>query len=103
MRFNHPDFVFLFFLIPVVLALLSYHAWRQKRAWQALADAPLRNKLMPTRSPVRILVKDIFKVLALCFLVLALMEPQWGMREEEESMRGAAMMMLLDDSDSVLA
>jgi len=103
MRFNHPDFVFLFFLVPLLLALLFYQGRRRKKAWQALADADLQGRLMPNRSPWRLLLKNTLKVAALCFLVLALMEPQWGMKEEEVTMKGADLMLVMDVSNSMLA
>lgn len=103
MRFNHPDFVFLFFLLPFFLALLGYQARKRRLAWRALADDALRPKLMPNRSPWRILVKHGLKALALVFLILALMEPQWGMKEEEVTMKGADLMLALDVSNSMRA
>ncbi len=103
MRFNHPDAVFLFFLVPLLLALFLYQGRRRRKAWQALADHPLRAKLMPNRSPWRILVKNTLKALALGFLVLALMEPQWGTKEEEVTIKGADLMLVLDVSNSMLA
>ncbi|MCE9624314.1 MAG: VWA domain-containing protein [Deltaproteobacteria bacterium] len=103
MRFNHPDLVFLFFLVPLLLALLLYQGRRRKKAWRALADAELQGRLMPNRSPWRLLLKNTLKVAALCFLVLALMEPQWGMKEEEVTMKGADLMLVMDVSNSMLA
>ncbi len=103
MRFNHPDLVFLFFLVPLLLAVLFYQAYRRKKAWQALADEPLRANLMPQRAPWRIAVKSGLKVLALVFMILALMEPQWGMKEEEVTLKGADLMLVLDVSNSMLA
>lgn len=103
MRFNHPDFVFLFFLVPLLLAVLFYQGYRRKKAWQALADEPLRANLMPHRAPWRVAVKSGLKVLALVFLILALMEPQWGTKEEEVTLKGADLMLVLDVSNSMLA
>ncbi|HCU24547.1 MAG TPA: hypothetical protein DF383_05975 [Deltaproteobacteria bacterium] len=103
MRFNHPDFVFLFFLIPLVLALFAWTRRGRNKAWQALADKALRPRLLPQTSPWRLRMKALLKILALAFLILALMEPQWGTHEEEVTMRGADVMILLDVSNSMLA
>jgi len=103
MRFNHPDFVFLFFLLPLLMGMLYYQGWRRRKAWKTLADAPMRGKLMPNRSSWRILAKNSLKVVALCFLILALMEPQWGTKEEEVTIKGADLMLVLDVSNSMLA
>jgi len=103
MRFNHPDFVFLFFLVPLLLALLFYQSYRRKKAWRALADEPLRAYLMPQRAPWRVALKNGLKVLTLVFMILALMEPQWGTKEEEVTLKGADLMLVLDVSNSMLA
>jgi 26S proteasome regulatory complex, subunit RPN10/PSMD4 len=102
-RFAHFDMVFLFFLLPVLFALIFYSGYRRRRAWKALADESLRSKLMPTASAFRVTFKNILKTLAFVFVVLALMEPQWGTREEEVKVRGVDMMVLVDVSNSMLA
>ena len=103
MRFNHPNAVFLFFLIPLLLGFIFYQAARRKAAWKALADPELKPRLMPNRSPWRIALKNILKVAAAVFLVLAMMEPQWGTREEEVTIKGADLVILIDVSNSMLA
>ena len=103
MRFNHPNAVFLFFLIPLLLGFFLYQASKRKSAWKALADPELKPRLMPNRSPWRIAVKNGLKLLAAIFLVLALMEPQWGTREEEVTIKGADLVILIDVSNSMLA
>lgn len=103
MRFNHPDAVFLFFLLPIWWGMLLYQAYRRKKSWKALADESMRAHLMPNRTPWRSAVKTGLKMLGLTFLILALMEPQWGMKEEEVTMKGADLMLILDVSNSMLA
>lgn len=103
MRFGHFDMVFLYFLLPLLLGILFYAAYRRKNAWHALADEALRSKLMPSVSPGRLATKNILKVLVFIFVVLALMEPQWGTREEEVKVRGVDLMLLVDVSNSMLA
>lgn len=103
MRFNHPDAVFLFALIPLLLGFFLYQASKRKAAWKALADPELKSQIMPNRSPWRIALKNSLKVAAAAFMVLALMEPQWGTREEEVKIKGADMVILVDVSNSMLA
>ncbi len=103
MRFGHPDAVFLFFLLPIFIGLLWWMARQRRKAFQRLADARLRSQIMPTVSPARARVKEVLLGLVFIFLVLAIMEPQWGMREEEVRMRGVDMVVAVDVSNSMLA
>ncbi len=103
MQWGHPDSVFLYFLLPFLLGLLFLYAHWQKKAKKTLADPDLLPKIMPNASPFLSTLKITLKVLAFIFLVLALMEPKWGTREEEVTMRGVNLMVLVDVSNSMLA
>jgi len=103
MHFGHPDAIFLYFLLPVLLALLLWQGYQRKRSWKALADKKLRGKIMPSFSPARLKVRNILRLLVFLFAILTLMEPQWGTREEEVKMRGVDLMVLVDVSSSMLA
>ncbi len=103
MRFHHAEWGFLFALLPLFLALKFWSAWKRKKNWDGFADLHLRNRLLPGNSPFRHRSKAILQSLALIFLVLALMEPQWGTREEEVRTRGIHLIVAVDVSDSMLA
>jgi Ca-activated chloride channel homolog len=103
MRFGHFDMVFLYFFLPLLMGLLIYSGYRRRKSWQSLADANLRSKLMPTLLPQRMQLKNILKIFVFVFVVLALMEPQWGTREEEVRMRGVDLLLIADVSNSMLA
>lgn len=103
MKFGHPDAVFWFFLLPLILGLALLGSWRRRRAWARLADSALREHIAPAYSPVRQAVKGVLLILVFVFLVLTVMEPQWGMKEEEVTMKGVDLMVLVDVSNSMLA
>lgn len=103
MRFGHPDYLFLFLLLPVLVGLMLWQTYQQRRSWRRLADTGLQEKIMPAYSPFRKGVKNFLKILVFVFLVLSLMEPQWGMKEEEVKLRGVNIILLADVSSSMLA
>ncbi len=103
MHWGHPDTIFLYFLLPLLLGLLFYYAHWQKKTRRALADPDLLVKIMPNASPWRVMFKNSLKILAFVFLVFALMEPKWGMKEEEVTMHGINLMVLVDVSNSMLS
>jgi Ca-activated chloride channel family protein len=102
MKFGHPDAIFWFFLVFLLFALAAAASWWRKRAWQRFADPALREKILPNDSPARRRIKGLLLFLVLIFLVLTLMEPQWGMREEEVRMKGVDLAVLVDVSNSML-
>ncbi len=103
MKFAHPDAVFWFFLLPVLLLIAFLSSWKKKREWNRLAEPGLRGKIISGFAPGRQLAKHVLLFFSFIFLVLALMEPQWGMREEEVKMKGVDLMVLTDVSNSMLA
>ncbi|MCP5468803.1 MAG: VWA domain-containing protein [Deltaproteobacteria bacterium] len=103
MRFGHVDYIFLLFLLPLLVALLVWKFYRSQKLWKLFAERRFKKILMPSSWPDMHVVKDIFKVLIFIFLVLTLMEPQWGEREEKITLRGVDIMIMVDLSDSMLA
>ena len=103
MQWGHPDYVFLYFVIPLLwLVLFFYSLWR-KRAQRGVADADFFAKILPGASPWLRRSKTTLKIAVLLLLVLAFMEPKWGSKEEEVTMHGVDMMVLVDVSNSMLA
>lgn len=103
MRFGHPYWALLLLILPVLAGIWAGYRYWQRRRWESFADWDLRDRLLPAASRTRANIKVIFQALALLCIVLALMEPQWGQREEEVKMRGINVMLLVDVSHSMLA
>ncbi len=103
MRLGHIDYVFLLFLLPLLIGLVIWKYYQSQRRWKIFAETRFKKILMPGSWPDMHVAKDIIKILVFIFLVLTLMEPQWGEREEKITLRGVDMMILVDLSDSMLA
>jgi len=103
MRFANPEYLLLLLLVPILVGLFLVLSYQQRRAWEVLADPSFKQRIVPGYSPGRRKIKFFLKILALLFLILSLMGPQWGSHEEEVRMRGVNIMLLVDVSDSMLA
>jgi Ca-activated chloride channel homolog len=103
MRLAHPLYGLLLLGVPLIVAFLWYSRNQQRRLWELFADPEFRRRLLKNFSSIRGPLKSTLKVLSLVFIIFALMEPQWGSREEEVKMHGVNLMVLVDVSNSMLA
>lgn len=103
MRFAEPKFALLLLFLPVLVGLVLWFFRRRKKNLNRYADSNLIPIIAPYISSRKEKLKYTLKILIFCLLVLALAEPQWGMKEEEVRMRGINVMILADVSASMLA
>ncbi len=87
-----------------ILAALAVHTafWRG-RALRAFLDSPLVARIAPTMSLWRPAVRSCLVLCAIVWLIVALMDPRWGVQSEEVKRRGADVMFVIDVSRSMLA
>ena len=83
MYFAASPFMYLLILVPVVLALYIYAFVRKRQALRAFMDASLISRLLPGHSRRRQWAKALCMVGAVAALVLALMQPQWGINWQD--------------------
>lgn len=102
-RFEHIEYSLALLAIPVaVLLFILTRMWR-KRALQRFGDLPLMRQLMPDVSKGKPVLKFILVASALLFLVLGIMNPQFGSKMEDVKREGADIMIALDVSRSMMA
>ena len=102
-RFANPDFLYLFFLLPVLVGIYLYYNHRRRQNIRKYGDPALLKELMPTVSKYRPDVKFwlTFSALALCIFMLA--RPQFGSKMETVKRSGVEVVIALDISNSMLA
>ena len=102
-RFANPDFLYLFFLLPVLVGIYLYYNHRRRQNIRKYGDPALLKELMPTVSKYHPDVKFwlTFSALALCIFMLA--RPQFGSRMETVKRSGVEVVIALDISNSMLA
>ena len=102
-RFANPDFFYLFFLLPVLVAVFLYYNHRRRQNIRKYGDPALLQELMPTVSKYRPDVKFWLTFSALALTIFMLARPQFGSKMETVKRSGVEAVIALDISNSMLA
>jgi len=103
-HFAEPAWLWLAVLAPVCVELLHrYAAWARKKRLALFAAPDLLADLARSHSPARRILKNIFLVLAVAGMGIALARPQWGETMEVSTALGDDILFVLDCSKSMLA
>lgn len=103
LRFENPQYFYLFALVPVLLGLfcLSWHF--RKQALNRFGQQKVFKVLMPWRSVRRPWLRFGLLILAFCMVILAATNPMVGSRMQEAKHQGVDLIVALDVSRSMLA
>ncbi len=102
-RFANPDFLYLLFLLPALVAFYGLSVINKKKAIKRYGNPALLAELMPEVSPKRQLLKFCFLLGALTVMIFVLAGPQFDSRLETVKRQGVEIMICLDVSNSMLA
>ncbi|HEX3797434.1 MAG TPA: VWA domain-containing protein [Verrucomicrobiae bacterium] len=103
-HFAEPAWLWLAVLAPLALvALQRYAGWARTRQLGLFAAPELLADLLRSHSPVRRIVKNIFLVVAIAGMGVALARPQWGETTEVSTTLGEDILFVVDCSRSMLA
>jgi len=102
-RFAHPGWLHLAWLVPILISAAWFeYRWR-KKAMREWASESLWDSVLPERAPLRILIKRLLWAVSVGMLALALGGPQVGTRLVEMTREGVDVVIALDVSKSMLA
>ena len=102
-RFAHPDFLYLLFLLPVLVAFYVYAIVLKKKAIKKYGNPELLTELMPEVSPKRQHLKFWLLFGAITMVIIIMAGPQFGSKLEKVKRQGVEIMVCLDVSNSMLA
>ncbi|MBW7887175.1 MAG: VWA domain-containing protein [Bacteroidetes bacterium] len=102
-RFAHPEYLYLLFALPLLLALMMIMNRAKNSAREKFASAGMFNRLAETYSSKKIFLKGTLMMFSLLFLAVALANPQVGARMEDVKQEGIDIFIALDVSRSMLA
>ena len=101
-KFEHIEYLYLLFSIPVILVIIIYYIRWQKVTSTIFADDVLMNKLSKSKSLRRRNIKYAITILVLCFIILGLSNPKIGSDLEEIKREGIEIVIAMDLSTSML-
>lgn len=102
-KFENIEWFWALSTVLILVILFWGRSRSKKKKLEKLGDNRLRELLLPQFSPVRMIWKNIFLVLAFVFMVLAMTNPQVGAKFEKVKVKGAEIIIALDVSNSMLA
>ncbi|GHV58410.1 membrane protein [Bacteroidia bacterium] len=102
-RFEHPEYLYLLLVLPVLLMLFIYYMRTKKRALKRFGEMQLLRSLMPEVALKKYYIK--FWILLICsgLFVLVIAGPQFGSKPETVKKQGIEVMVCLDVSNSMLS
>ena len=102
-RFANPEFLYLLFILPVLLAVYVYAYLQKRKAIKRLGNPEILSQLMPEVSPKRQFLKFWFIFGAVAAIIFVIAGPQFGSKRETVKRQGVEIMVCLDVSNSMLA
>ena len=102
-EFENLEALHALWLVPVMAAVFVYGFARRQQAMHLFASPELQRRLAPGQSRLRRWTKAVLVLLALVFMVGALVGPKWGEYYQDVQRKGIDLMIALDVSRSMLA
>ncbi|MDR2815207.1 MAG: VWA domain-containing protein [Proteiniphilum sp.] len=102
-RFGNPEYLWLFFAMPLLLAIYIYLNVRKRKDVQKMGNLATLKMMMPELSLKRSYLKFWFIFAALCAGVFMIARPQFGTKVETVEKDGIELVIAIDVSNSMLA
>ena len=102
-RFEHPQYLYVLIVIPVLVVLHYYTNYRRRCRLRTFGDPEVLAPLMPDVSVLRREIKTWAMLVALALCVFTLARPQFGLRVDKRKRQGIEAIIALDISNSMLA
>lgn len=102
-KIEEPIYFYLFAIIPILIVVFLLVVWWKKRTQRKFANATLLSKLAPNSSTFKAVLKFVFFVIGLSFLIISLTNPKMGTKLQTVKREGVDVVFALDVSKSMLA
>ena len=102
-RFGNPEFLWLFFAMPLVLAIYIYLNIKKRKDVQKMGTLSMLKRMMPELSLKRSYLKFWLIFAALCVGIFLLARPQFGTKVELVEKEGIELAIAIDVSNSMMA
>lgn len=102
-RFANPEFLYLFFTIPVlIIGFILLNIFKKKDVLK-LGDLKLVKRMMPELSLKRSYLKFWITLVIIGFGIIILARPQFGTKRDKVDKKGIELVLAIDVSNSMLA
>ena len=102
-RLEEPIYLYLFAIIPIIIAVYLLVFWWKKRTQKKFVSPILLAKIAPNISDFKSVLKLLFFIIGISFLILALVNPKMGIKLKTIKREGVDVVFALDVSKSMLA
>lgn len=102
-KIEEPVYFSLLIIIPAMIVVFLLVLWWKKRTQKKFADLNLLQNLAPNLSTFKSVLKLVFLLLGITFLVIALVNPKMGTKLQTVKREGVDIVFALDVSKSMLA
>ncbi|SFK85509.1 Ca-activated chloride channel family protein [Porphyromonadaceae bacterium KH3CP3RA] len=102
-RFGNPEYLWLFFALPLLLAIYIYLNIRKRKDVQKLGNLSTLKMMMPELSLKRSYLKFWLIFATLCVGIFMIARPQFGTKVETVEKEGIELVIAIDVSNSMLA
>ncbi len=102
-RFEHTEILYTLLLIPVLAILFVWMLYWKKSALKRFGEWEIIQRLVPSISKSRLILKFIILMIGYAFLVIGIANPQIGSKLIEGERKGIDIIVALDVSNSMLA
>ncbi len=102
-RFEHPEYLWGFLLIPLLIVLFVFMLRARQQALNNFGNNTLLAQLVPTMSKYKHTFKFILLMIAIILLLISWANPQWGTKREKVKRKSVDVFIALDISYSMLA
>lgn len=102
-KFANPEFLYLFFAIPVFIIGFIFLNIRKRKSVEKLGTLALVKRMMPELSLKRSYLKFWLVLVAIGFGIVVLARPQFGTKVEKLDKKGIELVIAIDVSNSMLA
>jgi len=102
-RFGNLDYLWLLPVIPLLVGFYRLVFGWKRRDLERFAGPALIGRLFIDVSIKRQKIKCAMLTLGVVFIILALIQPQWGYHQKEVKRKGVDVVLLVDTSKSMLA
>lgn len=102
-RFEHPEYLYLLIILPVLFILYIYTMQSKKKALKRFGNMSVIKALMPDISLKRQYLKFWILFACVALFIIIISGPQFGSKMETVKRKGVEVMICLDVSNSMLS